>query len=385
MSSDEPRKPEDLGNQPPAAEEARLRRRPVRRQQETERHPEAARETESQRTRPWEEPEYTRPSHASEVTSEPQAEQVDAAAMLRAERAVTAMFLLSVLGTALFCFGFVFFSLHNSNYGQTLNLVIGAGLTISLFGLGAGFVMWAKKLMPHEDAVQEREPMHSLEEEELLTEELFLKGADELGIPRRKLLRRTALLALGIFPIPIVFALRDMGPLPGKKLYHSGWRKGVRLVDLDTQQPIKVGDLPVGGYATVMPEGFGSVNEFPTGPTMLIRLPPGVNQPAKGREDWAVGGHVAYNKICTHAGCPVGLYEQQTHHLLCPCHQSTFDVPRACKVIFGPAGHPLPQLPIYVDKDGYFRAQSDFHVPPGPSFFWRKSKTPAGEQEAKKA
>jgi ubiquinol-cytochrome c reductase iron-sulfur subunit len=67
----------------------------------------------------------------------------------------------------------------------------------------------------------------------------------------------------------------------------------------------------------------------------------------------------------------VALYEQQTHHLLCPCHQSTFDVTEHAKVIFGPAKRPLPQLPITVDAEGYLVAQRDFTEPIGPSFWER--------------
>ena len=84
-----------------------------------------------------------------------------------------------------------------------------------------------------------------------------------------------------------------------------------------------------------------------------------------------VGGHVAYSKICTHAGCPTSLFETQTAHLLCPCHQSTFKVDQGCKVIFGPAARALPQLPIAVDPNGYFFAQSDYLEPVGPSFWER--------------
>jgi len=89
------------------------------------------------------------------------------------------------------------------------------------------------------------------------------------------------------------------------------------------------------------------------------------------RASWSYDGIVAYSKVCTHVGCPVALYEQQTHHLLCPCHQSQFDVTEHAKVIFGPAARPLPQLPIAVDDEGYLIAQSDFHEPVGPSFWER--------------
>jgi quinol---cytochrome c reductase iron-sulfur subunit len=70
-------------------------------------------------------------------------------------------------------------------------------------------------------------------------------------------------------------------------------------------------------------------------------------------------------------GCPVALYEQTTHHILCPCHQSTFDAANGAWVIFGPAPRPLPQLPLMVDADGYLAAASDFTQPVGPSFWER--------------
>jgi ubiquinol-cytochrome c reductase iron-sulfur subunit len=107
---------------------------------------------------------------------------------------------------------------------------------------------------------------------------------------------------------------------------------------------------------------------------LLIRLPPGVNRPLPGRATWAADDNVAYSKICTHAGCPVGLFEQKTHHLLCPCHQSTFDAAHGCQVIFGPAPRPLPQLPIYTDPQGYLRARRPFDEALGPSFWERNAK-----------
>jgi ubiquinol-cytochrome c reductase iron-sulfur subunit len=105
---------------------------------------------------------------------------------------------------------------------------------------------------------------------------------------------------------------------------------------------------------------------------LLVRVDPDQLNETEERASWSYQGIVAYSKICTHVGCPVALYEQQTHHLLCPCHQSTFDLVNGCKVIFGPATRPLPQLPISVDAEGYLIAQSDFHEPVGPSF-WDRS------------
>ena len=125
----------------------------------------------------------------------------------------------------------------------------------------------------------------------------------------------------------------------------------------------------------MLPEGVEDAEERTDTPVVLIRLPPGENRPKKGRAGWAVQGHVAYSKICTHAGCPVGLYEQQRHLLLCPCHQSTFDVPNACKPVFGPATRSLPQLPLAIDSNGYFIAASGFKEPIGPAYWWRDSDT----------
>ena len=102
-----------------------------------------------------------------------------------------------------------------------------------------------------------------------------------------------------------------------------------------------------------------------------MRLDPDKLEVSPGREDWNVDGIVAYSKICTHVGCPVALYEQHTHHLLCPCHQSTFDVTREAKVVFGPASHPLPQLPITVNEEGFLVARSDFQEPVGPVYWER--------------
>ena len=103
--------------------------------------------------------------------------------------------------------------------------------------------------------------------------------------------------------------------------------------------------------------------------TVLVRVEPGLNKPAEGREDWAPDGLLAYSKVCTHAGCPVGLYRAQDKRLICPCHQSTFDVLRGATPVYGPAARPLPQLPIRLEADGTFTAEGDFPEPVGPSFW----------------
>ena len=116
----------------------------------------------------------------------------------------------------------------------------------------------------------------------------------------------------------------------------------------------------------------GWIEEKAKAIVLLVRIDPGDLRNPEDRADWSYEGIVAYSKVCTHVGCPVALYEQQTHHLLCPCHQSQFDVANHAAVIFGPAARPLPQLPITVDDEGYLVAQSDFKEPVGPSFWERE-------------
>jgi ubiquinol-cytochrome c reductase iron-sulfur subunit len=281
---------------------------------------------------------------------------------------VSAMFVLAAIGTIGFCVAYFTIGLHD-RYGAYLNWALGGGLALSLLGTGAGMILWAKKLMPHEKAIQERESFHSPEADQLRSEQTFLAGAEAMQL-HRPLLRRTLLGALGLLPIPAVILLRDLGPLPGTTLRKSGWAKGDRMVYPDTKQPVHLGDIDIGGIATVMPEGFTTTDDYPLAPTVLIRFAPGEIRSAK-EADWGYLDHVAYSKICTHAGCPISLYEQQTHNLLCPCHQSTFLMDEDAKVIFGPAARPLPQMRIGVDSEGFFICEEPYTEPVGPSFWER--------------
>jgi ubiquinol-cytochrome c reductase iron-sulfur subunit len=287
-----------------------------------------------------------------------------------AEIQVAALFLVGAAMLIFFIVAYLTISIHDS-LGQYSNLALGGSLAIALFSIGGGFVVWAKKLLPHEKAVQDRHDFNSPEAEQIESENTFLAGVDDLGLGRFKILRRSLLAALGLFPLPLVILLRDLGPLPGRSLLETGWKAGSRLVDLDTKLPVKLGDIEIGGIQTVMPEGFTTVDDYALAPTMLIRFGP--DEILSDKElKWGYQNHVAYSKICTHAGCPISLYEQQTHHLLCPCHQSTFDMSRDAKVIFGPAARPLPQLQISVDNAGYFYAVAPYSQAVGPSFWERR-------------
>jgi ubiquinol-cytochrome c reductase iron-sulfur subunit len=169
-----------------------------------------------------------------------------------------------------------------------------------------------------------------------------------------------------VFPL-----LRSLGPKPGTTFDRTNWKAGIRLVDINGR-PIHRADLEFGGYMTVFPEGYSSLEDQAVDQTMLIRprSRPFVTKP--GRETWTPDEYVAYSKVCTHAGCPVGLYQEQLYQLLCPCHQSLFDVLQGAIPVFGPAPRPLPQLPLRIDAEGFIVAQSGYHEPIGPGF-WERS------------
>jgi ubiquinol-cytochrome c reductase iron-sulfur subunit len=175
-------------------------------------------------------------------------------------------------------------------------------------------------------------------------------------------------LAVGGLGLAALFPIRSLGPNPGRDLLQTPWHDGVRLIT-DDGRPVRAEEVPREGLVTVFPEGDpGSAD----GQAVLIRVAPGLLVPKPGREDWTPQDIVAYSKICPHAGCPVGLYEANRHTLLCPCHQSTFDVLRHAKPQIGPAAAPLPQLPLRIDAQGFLVARGDFSEPVGPSFWHKK-------------
>ena len=290
-----------------------------------------------------------------------------------AERKVALMFLSSVVGTVGFIAVFFF---SPWRYGEPDNQyftpLLAITMALALTGIGAGTVKWAKSLMGDSEIVQERHSFAADPDELAETGKALVDGLQATGLGRRKLLTGTLLLGAGslaLLPLPL---LLDLGPYAHKErlLRTTPWAKGVRLVRKNGS-PIRLGDLQIGSLESVYPDLPGGDRMADT-PVMLIRMEPKQLIPRKGTEDWSIEGHIAYSAICTHLGCPVKLYEQQSHHLFCPCHQSTFDASNGAKVLFGPAARSLPQLPIALDDEGYFVAQSDFTEPVGPSF-WERS------------
>lgn len=310
------------------------------------------------------------PPHRYRVTD------TDPAAAKRAERQVVALFALSAVGTIFAIVAYFVWQPEGTFASiKTSNLSVGLGMAVSLLGLGLGTVHWAKTLMPDHEEIDERHPQRGSDSDRAAAVGILAQAGAEAGLGRRPLIRNSLIGALALFPLPGVVLLRDLGPLPQQKLRNTMWEEGLRLVSDPKGQPIKAADVTNGAVFHVIPEGLDEtehpLEEKAKAAVLLVRLDPDLVENIPERADWDVDGIYAYSKICTHVGCPVALYEQQTHHLLCPCHQSTFDVTQHCKVIFGPAKRALPQLPISVDDEGYLIAQSDFKEPVGPSYWER--------------
>jgi ubiquinol-cytochrome c reductase iron-sulfur subunit len=306
---------------------------------------------------------------------------IDPKAALRAERQVAILFTLSAIGTLLLIFSFFFIGderfifvpvMGTTNLQQ---LGIGLGMAIALFCIGAGAIHWAKTLMPDEEVVIQRHEFRSEEEDRSEFVKTVKEGAANAGLGRRPLIKRTLAGALGLSGIIPIILLRDLGPLPGDDLKKTSWKAGTRLVTDPGDRYLRPEDLEIGAVAQVLPEmPVGKerhLEDIAKDAVLLIRLRPEEFNLDAERLSWTYEGIIAFSKICSHMGCAVALYEQTTKHLLCPCHQSTFDVTRAAKVIFGPSARPLPQLAVTVDAQGYLVAQAPFSEPVGPSFWGR--------------
>ena len=307
----------------------------------------------------------------------------DPVAEKRAERQVAILFLISALGTLLFIYSYFFIAedvfvflpaIGSTNAHQ---LFLGLGLAIALFFIGAAAIHWAKTLMPDEEVIAMRHTMRSEDEDREAFVATVKERAGAAGLGRRSLIKRSMGLSLGLIGLSPLVLLRDLGPLPKDDLTKTSWAAGTRLVTDPGDRPIRPEDLEIGAVAQVLPQlrpdQERTLNDIGKDAVLLIRIRPEEFQLSAERLSWTHEGIIAFSKICSHMGCAVALYEQSTKHLLCPCHQSTFDVPRAAKVIFGPAARPLPQLAITVDAEGYLVAQKPFTEPVGPSFWERSS------------
>jgi ubiquinol-cytochrome c reductase iron-sulfur subunit len=307
----------------------------------------------------------------------PRQTDVDPRAAKRAERQVAALFALSALATVGFVLAYVLIDLDSINSLVWSNRLLGVALALALFCIGAGAIHWAKKLMGDDEYVQSRHELRSTAEEREDFVDSFRRGTDDSGFTRRSLIRRSLVGAMALLPINAVILLWDLAEEkpggPGGGLRETLWAPGVPIVTAVTGEHVRPEDLSIGALVNAEPE---NLEEIPEGPPrlnaladsaiILVRMEPAEIVSQQGA-DWDYQGILAFSKICTHVGCPISLYEQETHHLLCPCHQSTYDLADSARVVFGPAARSLPQLAITVDEGGYLVARQDFAALVGPS------------------
>jgi ubiquinol-cytochrome c reductase iron-sulfur subunit len=334
------------------------------------------------------------------ITYESQFHGPNSKAEKRVVRNISFLFLLSGLFTLAFLVFYIIWP-WEFELGHTMSdyytPILGVTLGLGLLALGFAILAWAKKLLPHELSIQQRHGEPSPDDERLITGQTMMFVADELGVQRRPLLKGA--IALGAAPLglaagaPLVGGLiqnphKDKHPI----MYTTGFHpsklgdeaekagKKVRLTREDGS-PIRPEDVSAGGQMTVFPGiPHGATNHYADSPTLLIHLRAddaaetrkNAEADKNGRNKGSMyGNYVAYSKICTHAGCPASLYEQQTNRLLCPCHQSQFLITDNAQPVFGPATRRLPMLPLTVDEEGYFVAAEDYRDVVGPDFWER--------------
>lgn len=240
---------------------------------------------------------------------------------------------------------------------------LGVSLAIFFGGIGVTLILWSHRLVSQSRVVQQREQLHPPQQEhEQLTRDLECANGQ---IARRGILKSMCAACVGVVALMGASLLRSLGPNPKSELYAPAWKPGQRLVDFDGK-PLSTGTLQTGSTIIAFPEGRVGDKRAQV---VLLRVPSELLQLPQDRRHWAPLGHVAYSRVCTHAACAVGMYDTTTHELMCPCHQSTFNVLQAAEPSGGPAARSLPQLPLYVDVDGSLRAGGDFSEPPGPEFW----------------
>jgi len=310
----------------------------------------------------------------------------------RVERSLALLFLFAGLAATAFVVVYIWWPWTyelGANRGKAYTPLLGLTLGVSLLAIGLGVIAYAKKLLPEEIAVQSRHDQDVDMTERQLTGATLSNMGAELGIARRPLLKFA--IPLGLAPIGLVAVAPIVGSLITDPhhpdiFFTTGFdpaNNGGQPVSLvrEDMTPIRPEDLSAGSQMTVFP-GIprGATNDYADSPTLLIHLRGDdaaelranlQNVPINAEDGGAMwGDYVAYSKICTHAGCPASLYEQQTNRLLCPCHQSQFNILDNARPIFGPATRRLPMLPITVEN-GYFVARSDYRTPIGPGFWER--------------
>jgi ubiquinol-cytochrome c reductase iron-sulfur subunit len=254
--------------------------------------------------------------------------------------------------------------------GRLPNELLGICLGMSILFVAFALTVVAKRLVVTEELEDDYPEEHPRQQEEV-AEIVHQSGS---RITRKRLLISAGVATGGALGLAAVTPALSLGPIwDTGPLDETPWRPGVRLVDEDGK-PFAASDVEQGTFYTAFPEGADP--ELIGSSLVMVRVDPSALKLPKNRSNWAPGGILAFSKICTHAGCAVALYRKPTFTtlepnaaLVCPCHYSTFDPYTGGTVIYGPAGRPLPQLPLFVDRAGNLRAAGNFSARVGPSWW----------------
>ena len=254
----------------------------------------------------------------------------------------------------------------------------GIALGGSLAFMAAALILVAKRLIVTEELTEEY-PEEEHPKEQVEVNQIVRESGSRFT--RRKLVGGAATAAGGALGLALVAPALSLGPaLDTDELRWSPWKRGTRLVHEDGA-PFSASEIEKDTFYTAYPEH--EPRSDIAAPVVIVRLDPSELRLPPERKDWAPLGILAYSKICTHAGCALGLYRkpmfppvEPSPALVCPCHYSTFDVADGGNVLFGPAGRALPQLPLMIDRRGRLRAGGNFSGPVGPSW-WGVRKKPA--------
>jgi ubiquinol-cytochrome c reductase iron-sulfur subunit len=291
----------------------------------------------------------------------------------RAELVLSALLLLA----AVFAVGFVAVYAIGSAPDPTQLLGLSLGLTFVCLA-GACLVI-ARRLVPDEE-LEDDYPAYEDEGAQIQLEALVAESTSRFT--RRRLVVGSASVAGLAVAAAAAAPLTAFGPVFDLQSFvQTPWRRGRVLVGEDGR-PLAADDIDEADFYSAYPQGAD--REQYGAPLVVVRLPPAQIHPPPGREGWQPDGILAYSKICTHAGCAISLYRtprfpavDPAPALVCPCHYSTFDPARGAKVLFGPAGRPLPQLPLELGPGGELRAAGNFSGPVGPAWWGVRSRRPA--------
>ena len=285
----------------------------------------------------------------------------------RAELLVVAL----LFAAALLAAGFiVFYAVTIGHQTQFLGLTLG----LSLLAVAAALIVVGKKVVVTEELVEPYTPDEHPHEQAVVAQVVEESG-DRLT--RRRLLTLGAGAATGALGLAAIVPALSFGPFFQTKYFlGTPWRRGRRLVG-DDFELFRASDIEVGSFYTAFPEGLSLDGREELGSAVvLVRLPKSQLHLPPALAGYDADGILAYSKICTHAGCAISMYraplflpDEPAPALVCPCHYSTFDVATGGTVIFGPAGRPLPMLPLETDPDGFLRAKANFDEQIGPSWW----------------